>query len=399
MADVDEAVRRILRVKARLGLFARPYADETKAAGAPDAKARAAARAAAERSLVLLKNDGAVLPFSKSLKSVAVIGPAADDGAAVLGSWSSDGRPAEAVTVLAGIKALLPKARVEFVAGCPVAGDCAGGVERAVAAARAADAVVLVLGESADMSGEASARASIELPGRQEELAEAVLAAGRPAAVVLLNGRPLAIPRLAERAPAILEAWQPGTEGGAAVARTLFGDVVPGGKLPMTFPRSTGQIPLYYAHKSTGRPPEESNHYSSKYLDLPWTPQFPFGHGLSYTTFALDSLNVKPATIARDGRAEATVWVKNVGTRTGDEVVQLYIHHKAGSVTPAVRELKGFARVTLKPGERRAVIFALTPSELGLVGLDGRWTVEPGAVEVFAGQSSVGGLRSELTIE
>jgi beta-glucosidase len=406
-ATVDEAVRRILRVKLELGLFEHPYADEKLASGAPDAPARAAAREAAVRSLVLLKNDGGVLPLSKNLKTIAVIGPVADDGGATIGSWFGDGRSTEAVTILAGIRAASPAARVIYATGCPVNEMSDAGFAAALEAARRADAVVLVLGEAGDMTGEASSRAFLDLPGRQLDLAKAVLAVGKPTVVVLLNGRPLTIAELAERAPAILEAWQPGTEGGHAVADVLFGDVNPGGKLTMTFPRAVGQVPLYYNHKNTGRPPvegdhnpsgrpwEDANHYTSKYLDIDVTPLFPFGHGLSYTTFALSDLRT-----ASDKHNRFTVGatIANTGARAGDEVVQLYIHHVSASVTPAVRELKGFTRVSLKPGEKKDVSFTLGPRELGLWGADMKWSVEPGTVEVFIGTSSVGGLTAKLTV-
>jgi beta-glucosidase len=395
---VDEAVRRVLRVKIALGLFERPYADETKASEAPGAAARAAARAAAARSFVLLKNDGGVLPFPKTIKTLAVIGPVADDGAAALGSWSGDGRAAEAVTVLAGLRAALPDARVIFATGCAVMGDSGAGFAEAVAAAKSADAVVLALGESGDMTGEASSRAFLDLPGRQLDLAKAVLAEGRPTAVVLLNGRPLTLTELAERAPAILEAWQPGTEAGSAVADVLFGDADPGGKLPITFPRTLGQVPLYYNHKNTGRPPEDSNHYTSKYLDEPVTPLFPFGWGLGYSSARLSGLAVYPAKIEPDQKADVTVFVENTGTRAGDEVVELYIRRRAASVTRPVAELKGFSRVTLKPGEKRRVDFNLGPKTLGFYGLDMKFGVEPGDYEITVGTSSVGGLTAKLTV-
>jgi beta-glucosidase len=397
MRTVDEAVRRILRVKEALGLFAHPYADESVAAGAPDAAARAQAREAAVRSLVLLKNDG-TLPFPKTARRVAVIGPVADDPAAVLGSWRGDGRDAEAVSVLAGVRAAVPGAAVVYASGTAVTDGTDAGIAAAAAAAKDADAVVLVLGEAGDMSGEASSRAHPGLPGRQPDLARAVLAEGRPTAVVLLNGRPLIVPELAARAPALLEAWQPGTEGGHAVADVLFGDADPGGKLPMTFPRALGQVPLYYDHKNTGRPFEADNHYTSKYLDESNAPLFPFGWGLSYTTFALKDLSVSPARVRRGGRTTARVTVTNTGARAGDETVQLYLHRTASSVTPPVRQLEGFARVTLKPGESRTVSFPLGSKELGFVGVDERWTVEPGAVQVFASTCSVGGLEAGLTV-
>ncbi len=397
LRTVDEAVLRVLRVKEALGLFAHPYADETAAAGPPDAAARAQAREAAVRSLVLLKNDG-TLPFPKTVRRVAVIGPLADDAAAVLGSWRGDGRDSEAVTILDGVRAALPGAAVSVATGVAVTGGTDAGIAAAAAAAKDADAVILVLGESGDMSGEASSRAHPDLPGRQLVLAEAVLAEGRPTAVVLLNGRPLIVPELAARAPALLEAWQPGTEGGDAVADALFGDADPGGKLTMTFPRALGQVPLYYDHKNTGRPFEAGNHYTSKYLDESNDPLFPFGWGLSYTTFALRDLRLAPARIRRGGRTTASVTVTNTGARAGDEVVQLYLHRTASSVTPPVRQLEGFSRVSLKPGESRTVSFPLGPKELGFVGVDEKWTVEPGRVEVFASTCSVGGLEAGLSV-
>lgn len=392
---VDEAVRRVLRAKAALGLWERPFADETASAAAPDAPARAKARDAAVRSLVLLKNDGGLLPLSKSLKTLAVIGPLADDGAAVLGSWTGDGRTPEATTVLAGLRAALPAARIVFSTGCAVTGDSGAGFAEAVAAAKAADAVVLVLGEAGDMSGEASSRAFLDLPGRQLDLAKAVLAAGRPTAVVLLNGRPLTLSALAESAPAILEAWQPGTEGGSAIAAVLLGDASPGGKLPITFPRTLGQVPLYYNHKNTGRPPLDSDHYTSKYLDAPVTPLFRFGHGLTYAPVSLSNL-----ALAEDGagRYTAAVDAENPGSRTGDEVVQLYLHRRSASVTRPVAELKGFERITLKPGEKRRIVFRLGPQELGFHGLDMKFAVEPGEFDVLVGTDSAPGLSARGVI-
>jgi beta-glucosidase len=350
------------------------------------------------RSLVLLKNDGGVLPFSKAVKTLAVIGPLADDGEAAVGSWTGDGRSTEAVTVLAGLRAALPDAKVSFVVGCSTSGNSDAGFAEAVRAASGADAVVLVLGESGDMTGEASSRAFLDLPGRQLDLARAVLAAGKPTAVVLLNGRPLTLSALVERAPAILEAWQPGTEAGSAVADVLFGDAGPGGKLPITFPRTLGQVPLYYNHKNGGRPFEDDNHYTSKYLDAPVTPLFPFGWGLNYSSARLSGLAVSPAKITSDQKAEIRVFVENTGARAADEVVELYIRRRAASVTRPVAELKGFSRVTLKPGEKRRVDFNLGPKRLGFYGLDMKFGVEPGDYEITVGTSSVGGLTASLSV-
>ncbi len=399
LSAVDEAVRRILRVKFELGLFERPYADPAREdAELLSAASRAAARRAAERSLVLLQNDGGVLPLSKSLKTVAVIGPLAVDRAALLGSWSGEGRPADAASVADAVRAALPGARVIASTGGAIGSLSDADIQSASEAARAADAAIVVLGESADMSGEASARSSLDLPGRQLELARAAAAAGKPVVAVALNGRPLTLAPLLSTVPAVLEAWQPGTEGAAAVAAALFGDANPGGHLTMTFPRSTGQIPIYYDHKNGGRPASESDHFTSKYIDGPWTPQFPFGWGLSYTTFTLSGLSVTPAVAAPGATAIVRVEVSNDGARAGDAVVQLYLRRRFAEVTRPVAELKGFSRVGLKSGESRVVEFALGPAELGFLGADMKFSEPPGDYEITVGTSSVGGLTARLTV-
>ena len=395
---LDEAVRRVLRVKFRAGIFDRPYAEEARESVIFSPAHLAAAREAAGRSMVLLRNEGGVLPLSKGLKSLAVIGPLADDRAAMLGSWTGDGRTEDAVSVLSGIRAQLPQAAVSYAKGCEVQGGGTEGFAEAVRVASQAQAVVLVLGESADMSGEAASRSDIGLPGRQLDLALAVAATGKPVSVVLVNGRPLALPELAEGVPALLEAWQPGTQGGHAVADVLFGDVNPGGKLPVSFPRSVGQLPLYYNHKNTGRPPDEKNKYSSKYLDVPWTPLYPFGHGLSYSRFALSGLKLSARSLAPDGSLTVSVNLKNTSDRAGDEVVQLYLRDAAASLTRPVRELKGFSRVSLKPGEKKRLEFKLGPAELGFFGRDGAFVVEPGSFQVFVGNSSAGGLEDSFQV-
>ncbi|HEX8068649.1 MAG TPA: beta-glucosidase BglX [Pyrinomonadaceae bacterium] len=436
-AVIDEAVRRILRVKFRLGLFEHPYADEARErAEVFSAAHRAAARATAARSFVLLKNERETLPLSSSARSIAVVGPLADDPKAPLGSWAGDGRVEDTVTLLAGIKAkVAPQTRVVYAKGVAIEGrgvtgnydaappsaTNAGGTNvvaapdseaarlattpvaadalaEAVRAAREADAVVVAVGETAEMSGEAAARASLDLPGRQLELLRAIHETGKPYVVVLMNGRPLAINWLAENSPAILETWFAGTEAGDAIADVLFGDVNPGGKLPVTFPRAAGQEPLYYNHKNTGRPPDPNNKYSSKYLDVPWTPLYPFGYGLSYTQFQYSNLTLSAPRIPASGRLTVSVDVTNAGRRAGDEVVQLYIRDAAASVTRPVRELKGFERVTLRPGERRRVTFTLTPAELGFYDRALRFRVEPGPVQVFVGPNSVEGLQGSFEI-
>jgi len=403
IAAVDEAVRRVLRVKFRAGLFDRPFADparERETIMKPEY--RTAAREIAARSMVLLKNDRQTLPLSTDVKRLAVIGTLADDRDSTIGNWTGDGRPEEAITVLAGVRAALPSAEVTYAKGVTVdasvlsdpaaheTGDRSG-IAEAVSVARAADAVVLVVGESGSMSGEATSRSSLDLPGRQIDLAREVIAAGKPVAVVLMNGRPLSIPWLAANAPAILEAWLPGTEGGNAVADVLFGRVNPGGKLPVTFPRTVGQEPLYYDHKPTGRPPKAEDKYTSKYIDSPWTPLFPFGFGLSYTTFRFSDVTVTPQQIRPTGRVTVSVTVTNTGTRDGDEVVQLYLRDRVSSVTRPVAELKGFKRVSIAPGAHETVRFALGPGELGAFNRAMRWTVEPGLFDVRVGADSVDG--------
>lgn len=397
---VDEAVRRILRIKLRLGLFEKPYADEARERAVVFNPTHiAAAREVAARSMVLLKNEREILPLSKSLKSIAVIGPLADDRLNMIGSWSGDGKASDAVTLLEGIKSKIgSQMKVTYSKGCEVSADNTEGFAEAVRAARESDAIIVAVGESADMSGEAASRSSLDLPGRQLDLIKALVATGKPVVIVLMNGRPLTINWVAENAPAILETWFAGTQAGNAIADVLFGDVSPGGKLPVTFPRAVGQSPLYYNHKSTGRPPDPNNKYTSKYLDVGWTPLFPFGHGLSYTEFRLTNLQLSARSIKSDGRLTVTVEVENVGRRAGDEVVQLYIRDMAASRTRPVKELKGFERLTLRPGEKRRVEFGLTAEHLGFYNRDMRFVVEPGEFKVTAGTSSVGGLEASFTV-
>src|SRR4030095_4770894 len=383
-ATIDEAVRRILRIKFRLGLFEHPYADETAEKGAIlTAPSRAVAREAAGRSMVLLKNDRETLPLNKNIGSLAVIGPLADDRRAPLGWWSGDGQDTDTVTALAGIKAKVsPQTKVSYAKGCDVVSDSDAGFGEAVAAARQADLAIVFVGEAKEMVGEAASRSTLDLPGRQMDLVKAIQATGKPTIVVLINGRPPTIGWIVGNVPAVLEAWMGGTEGGNAIADVLFGDVNPGGKLPVTFPRTVGQVPIYYNHMNTGRPPEASSRYNSKYLDLPWTPQFPFGFGLSYTQFKITNLQLSSASIDRNGQLKVSVDVQNVGKRSGDEVVQLYIRDVAASMTRPVKELKGFQRITLRPGEKRRVEFTLSPEHFGFWNHENRFIVEPGDFKV-----------------
>lgn len=399
MAVIDEAVRRMLRVKLRLGLFEKPYTDESREGRFILSRDHVAmAREVAARSMVLLKNERETLPLSKDLKSIAVIGPLADDQVNLMGSWTGDGKKEDVVTLLAGIKAKAPAARIVHVKGCDINTRDASGIAEAARAALESDVVILAVGEAAEMSGEAAVRSSLDLPGRQMDLVRAVHDSGKPYVVVLMNGRPLTINWIAENSPAILETWFAGTQAGNAIADVLFGDVTPGGKLPVTFPRAVGQVPIYYNHKNTGRPPAANNRYTSKYYDLPWTPLYQFGYGLSYTQFRLSNLQLSAQRINPDGQVAVSVEVENTGKRTGDEVVQLYLRDVAASVTRPVKELKGFQRVTLRPGEKRRVEFTLTPEHLGFWNLDNRFTVEPGDFKVMVGNSSEGGLEAAFKV-
>jgi beta-glucosidase len=408
VAAIDEAVRRTLRMKVALGLFEDPYHGASVEREARDLLTpanRQAAREIARESIVLLTNRAVAgapaLPLRKDLRSLAVIGPLADDPRSAIGSWSGAGKPEDAVSVLAGLRAALPNARIAYVRGAPVDTESTAGFAEAERAAHEADAVLLVIGERGDMSGEASSRASVELPGSQLALAQAVVraaGAGKPVVAVLMNGRPLAVPWLADSASALVESWFLGVEHGNALADVLLGDVAPSGKLPVTFPRATGQVPIYYAHKNTGRPANPNEHYTSKYIDIPWTPQFAFGHGLSYTTFAYSGLQLSSSSIRAGESVDVTVAVRNTGPRDGTEVVQLYLRHDAPSVTRPVRELRGFQRVALEAGEVRTIHFTLRPSAFAMYDLEMRRAVEPGHYTLWAGGSSEAPLAAQLTI-
>ena len=399
---LDEAVRRVLRIKFRLGLFERPYADLAREAHVVGAREhRAAAREIAGRSMVLLKNDQGVLPLKPQIRSIAVLGPLAEDRDAPLSHWHGDVRVEDVVTLLAGIQARAAGRQGMTVAhakGCEIEGASTDGFAEAVRLARQAELAIVAVGEASAMSGEAASRSSLDLPGHQLDLVKAVHATGTPTIVVLFNGRPLTIGWVADNVPAILEAWLPGTEGGNAIADVLFGDVNPAAKLPVTFPRVVGQVPLYYNHLNTGRPPEADNRYTSKYLDVPSEPLFAFGHGLSYTRFQLSNLKLSRRDIPRDGRLAVSVDVQNIGDRPGDEVVQLYIRDLVASVVRPVKELAGFERVSLQAGETKTVRFELGPERLGLYNRQLQFVVEPGEFRVTVGTSSTGGLEDRFEV-
>ena len=419
-AQVDEAVRRILAVKVRLGLFEQPYADEARAAAVfADPEHREAARRAAQRSMVLLRNENKLLPLPQSLTNVAVIGPLADSKADTEGSWMVFGHVPAAVTVLEGIRARLRGARVAHAPGPEIRREvpsffedfipgpkkpaqtkeqAEAAFQQALETARGAGLVIAVMGELANMSGEAASRSSLELPGRQQELLQAIVALGKPVVLVLMGGRPLSIGWAAENVPAILEAWQPGTEGGHAVADVLFGDVNPGGKLPVTFPRNAGHSPLYYARVLTHQP-EGSRQYRSRYWDGPTTPLYPFGYGRSYTTFAYSNLRLGAHQLKLGAAATVSVDVTNSGPVAGDEVVQLYVHQKSGSDSRPVRELKGFKRVGLAAGETQTITFPLGPDELRYWSTsEKRWLQEAAAFDVWVGGDSTAALHADLSV-
>ena len=404
---IDEAVRRVLRVKFALGLFEHPYAPEHAAPyQATDAK-RALARKAAEESFVLLKNDpvmgvGVLLPLAKNAKSVALIGPLADSKDDMLGSWTGNGNPNDVVTLRAALEQRLG-GKLTYAKGTEILGSSDAGFAAATAAARKADVVILALGESGPrMTGEASSRTHLNLPGNQQQLMEAVVAAGKPVVLVLFDGRPAAVPWAGQHIPAILEAWFPGIEAGPALAATLLGESNPSGRLPVEFPYDVGQEPLYLAQLPTGRPagdttdanlahlPTGDDQYRSRYLDAPNTPVFPFGWGLSYTHFTYAPLAIRQTggSSQQVGQITISTEVKNEGAAAGSEVAQLYIRDKVASVEQPMRELKGFQRVLLAPGESKHITFTLGFDDLAFYNADLQRVVEPGSFDTWVGSSS-----------
>ena len=420
MEQLDAMVRPILAVKVAMGLFEKPYVDENLLAKVvARADHREASRELAKRSMVLLRNESGLLPLAKTLKNVAIIGPLADSMEATEGSWMVFGHTPAAVTVLEGIRAKLPGANITYAPGpeikrtipgqfdefmpggippaqSPEAADAA--FKTAVETANKADVVIMVLGERDNMAGEFACRSSLELPGRQEELLETVVTLGKPVVLVLLNGRPLSITWAAEHVPAILEAWEPGTEGGNAIADILFGDANPGGKLPVTFPRSGGQCPLYYA-RTLSHLPESHPQYKSRYWNEPTTPLYPFGFGLSYTTFEISNLKLAESKIKVGQTFTLTADVANTGKVEGDEVVQLYIHQKWGTDSRPMRELKGFKRINLHPGEKKTVVFQLGPNELSYWSTKtGKRIQDAAEFDLWVGNDSQASLHADFEI-
>jgi len=396
---VDEAVRRILRIKLQTGLFDRPYVDPNLAKSTLLTKENLqVAREAARKSIVLLKNEKSLLPLKEDVKSFAVIGPLADNQGDLLGCWYAAGRADDAVSVLQGIRSKVSSdCELMYAKGCDIAGSSVDGFGEAVRVAQKADAVILVVGESKDMSGEAHSRASLELPGVQQQLVKAVHAVGKPVVAVLLSGRPMSVSWIKENIPAIMLAWHPGVQGGNAVADCLFGDYNPSGKLTTNFPRTVGQVPIYYNHKNTGRP-ASSSAYTSKYIDLPHMPLFAFGYGLSYTTFEYSNLTVSPSKISISQSITVTADIKNTGNRAGKEVAQLYIRDLVASATRPVRELKGFQKVHLDPSQTKTVSFTLMPEHLAFYDVNMNWVVEAGRFKVWVGPNCVEGLEGSFEV-
>ncbi len=417
-STIDEAVRRILTMKYRLGLFTNPYVLPSRAETELVTSAqRQAARVAAERSAVLLRNEGSLLPLSKSISSIAVIGPLADSKPDIMGSWSLAGHPADSVTVLEGIRKRFPSGvtissakGVEIERGQPsifdsqfpspqpvLKTDAERDAEfaRAIALIKQSQFAVLVLGEAQTMSGERASRSSLTLPGKQQQLLEAAVATGKPVVLVLLNGRPLDITWASQHVPAILDAWYPGTEGGNAIANLLFGDANPGGKLPVTWPRDVGQVPIYYAHNLTQIPDAPD----TRYWDNSSAPLYPFGYGLSYTKFRLDGLKVSTASVKSGSPLTVSIEVQNTGPVAGDQVVQLYTHQRFGSASRPVRELKAFRRISLKPGEKQTAALTLDTHDLGFWSPQThRWSIEPGTFDLWVGVDSTATEHATFTV-
>ncbi len=416
MDMIDRYVANILRVKFELGLFDHPYTDEEIAAKVIlSDRSKAVAQEAATKSFVLLQNKNEVLPLSKDIASVAVIGPLADAPHDQMGTWVFDGKKENSVTPLTAFNQKLGLNKVHYARGLEVSRTKTDeGFAKAIEAAQQADVVLLFLGEESILSGEAHSLADLNLQGAQSELLDAIAATGKPVVAVIMAGRPLTIGNVLEKADAVLYAWAPGTMGGPAIADMVFGDTSPSGKLPVTFPKMVGQVPIYYNHKNTGRPadynnwtaldkiPVEAGQVSlgntSHYLDAGFEPLFPFGFGLTYTSFSYSDLKLSSGSMGTDGSIEVSVMLENTGKREATETVQLYIHDRAGSVTRPVKQLKGFKKVTLKPGEKEQVTMVLNAKDLAFFN-GSAYVVEPGEFDIWVGTNSADGLHSQFKID
>ena len=414
METIDNAVRNILRLKFRLGLFENPYVVTPQTVKYADAHLQIA-KTAAEQSVILLKNDAQTLPFTDKVKTVAVVGPMADAPYEQMGTWVFDGEKEHTQTPLKAIREMYgDKVNVIFEQGLAYSRDKnVAGIAKAVNAARRADVVVCFVGEESILSGEAHSLANLDLQGAQSQLIKSLAATGKPVVIVVMAGRQLTISDEVEVSDAVLYSFHPGTMGGPAIADILFGKVNPSGKTPVTFPRMTGQAPIYYAHNNTGRPanptemlideiPVEAGQTSvgcrSFYLDAGNSPLFPFGYGLSYTNFEYSDLRLASDKLTVDGEVNVSVNLKNAGKYDGTEVVQLYVQDKVGSVTRPVKELKAFQRVELKAGESKTVTFTLPVSDLAFWRYDMTYGVEPGDFKLWVGTNSAEGLSADFTV-
>ncbi len=391
---IDDAVRRILTKKFEMGLFDDPYrfsneAREKKVLNS--AKNKEAARKMAEKSIVLLKNERQILPLSKNTKKIAVIGPLGKSKEDMKGFWSVKWDNDDLVSLYEGLqKKVGSRSKIEYAKGCAIGDTSRAGFAEAIETAKRSDVVIMAVGETFDMSGEGNSRANINLPGVQEELIKAVQATGKPVVVLIMAGRPLIFNWTSDHVPAIMYTWWLGSEAGHAMANVLFGDYNPAGKLPMTFPRSEGQIPLFYSYKNTGRPPlnENDRKYRSIYLDLPNTPRYAFGYGLSYTQFALTNLELNKTSMNASDSILVSCTIKNTGKYAGEEVVQLYLQDMFASVTRPLKELKDFRKVMLQPGESKKLQFVVNKSKLAFYDQQMNWTAEPGEFNLMLGTRS-----------
>ncbi|BBI35818.1 beta-glucosidase BglX [Cohnella abietis] len=386
---VDQAVLRILAVKLKLGLFEHPFieASDYVTTGALPEAHLALARQSARESIVLLRNERNLLPLNKAALSLAVIGPLADSRQDPLGCWAADGRPDDVVTVLDGIKSAVgANTTIHYAAGCDLTSQSEAGFAEALDAIHKSDIVVMALGETFEMSGEARCRTDLDLPGGQRKLVEAAAALGKPIVVLLLSGRPLTIPWLLEKADSIVQTWHLGVQSGHAIADILFGDYNPSGRLTATFPQNVGQIPIYYYRKKTGRPP--GGIYTSYYIDSTTEPLYPFGYGLSYTSFKYESIACKENQISKDDSLHVSIDVTNTGSLSGEEVVQCYIRDESASVTQPLKKLIAFRKIKLNPGETATVEFQIKSSSLAIIDADMNLTVEPGYFTLWVGPNS-----------